>query len=190
MVLLLLLQECTLIQSNKSMTINTIKLVLMLFFFFKFQAIKADKIKFIPRTCFCAEQKAAHDIWQFLKVAISCCIKSKIWGETVPARYTVKTHVEGVISNFTVICSSLQMVHFENSFSDCVADPYQAYRLQCQERQRLFYAFIKERARTHTHICRHTGPCRIKMPLLSWNGGAQQHRGDGEKEKKRDQNGT
>lgn len=60
----------------------------------------------------------------------------------------MKTHVEGVISNFTVICSSLQMVHFENSFSDCVADPYQAYRLQCQERQRLLC--IHKRARAHT----------------------------------------
>ncbi len=57
-----------------------------------------------------------HDIWQLLKVAISYCIKSKgqIQGETVPALYIVKTHVEGVISNFTVISSSSHTVHFEN----------------------------------------------------------------------------
>lgn len=50
-----------------------------------------------------------------------------------------------------------------------------------EERQRVL-CIQKRAAVSGTH--RHAGKCRIKMPLLSWNGGAQQCRGDRKIEKK------
>lgn len=64
----------------------------------------------------------------------------------------MKTHVEGVISNFTGKCSTSQTVHLKNSFSDSAVEPHQAYRLQWQERQTL--SCIHKTAPvscTHTH---------------------------------------
>lgn len=63
----------------------------------------------------------------------SYCVKSRgqIRGETVPAlTYIVKTHVERVIFNFTVICSSAQHVHFEKSLPDCVAELFPLWALK------------------------------------------------------------
>lgn len=68
----------------------------------------------------------------------------------------MKTHVEGVISNLTVLCSGLQMVHFENSFSFCAVEPYQAL-VTVPGKTKGSYAFIEERqfparTQTHTHV--------------------------------------